>query len=129
MNIMYRLTKLWFAFSDMLAWLLLALSIVATAIFPFVGPVYARMTRQPMTTLNIVGTCALWLMVAVGAYAITRRKVLGLVLVLVPAAVSAVSGRMAFALAFAAACIVVFATPFLLAFLRFCPVATSKPTV
>ncbi|WP_296281275.1 hypothetical protein [Pseudoxanthomonas sp.] len=124
---MYRLTKLWFAFSDLLAWALLAFSLVGAIVFPFVGPIYARMAQQSITTFTIIGTCAIWLIVAAGAYAITRRKALGLVLVLAPAIVSAISGQIAFALAFAVAWAVAFVTPFLLAFFQARLAATSKP--
>ena len=124
---MQRLTKLWFAFSDLLAWPLLAFSLVGAIAFPFVGPIYARMAQQSITTFTITSTCALWLIVAAGAYAITRRKALGLLLVLSPAIVSATSGKIAFALVLAVAWALAFATPFLLAFLQARSAATSKP--
>ncbi len=124
---MHRLTKLWFALSDLLAWPLLAFSLVSAIVFPFVGPIYARMAQQSITTFTIIATCALWLTVAAGAYAITRRKALGLFLVLAPAVVSAISGQIAFALVFAVVWAIVFATPFLLAFFQARSAATSKP--
>jgi hypothetical protein len=85
------------------------------------------MTQQPITTFTIIFNCAIWLSVAAGAYAITRRKVLGLVLVLAPAFASAISGQVTFALALAVGWTVAFATPFLLAFFQARSAATSEP--
>ena len=124
---MQRLTKLWFAFSDLLAWTLLAFSLVGAIAFPFIGPIHGRMTQQPVTTLTIIFTCALWLSVAAGAYALIRRKALGLALVLMPAVVSAVSGQIAFALAFVVAWAIAFAAPFLLAFSQARSATASGP--
>ena len=119
---MHRLTKICFAVADILAWLLIALSILGALAFPFVGPVYARMSGQPITALGIAGTCAMWLAVAFGAYAITRRQVFGVVLVLLPAVQLLASGQIAFGLAAAASLALAFATPFILAFSQARPV-------
>jgi hypothetical protein len=123
---MRQTIMLWFALSDLLAWLLLAFALVAAALFPFAGPVHARMTEQSLTMMGVAGTCMLWLAVAAGAYAIIRRKALGLVPVLAPAIVLAVSGRAAFALSLAAIWAVVFAAPFLLVLFQALPVSSSK---
>ena len=126
---MQRLTSIWFNLSDVLAKFLLAFSLVGVVAYPFVGPVYARMHQQPITTADIVGTCLLWLVVAAGAYAIIRRKVVGLLLILAPAFWSAISGQLAFALGLALVLSVVFATPFLFVLLQARSAATSKPAV
>lgn len=123
---MQRLTLLWFALSDLLAWPLLAFSLMVAIAFPLAGPAHARMAQQPMTTFTLVGTCALWLMIAGGAYAITRRRPLGLVLVLAPAVASAMAGQMAAALVLAAWAIA-FVPPFILAFLQARSAAASRP--
>lgn len=124
---MQRLTQLWFALSDLLAWPLLAFSLMGAIAFPFAGPAYARMAQQPMTTFTLVGTCALWLMVAGGAYAITRCRPLGLVLVLAPAIASAMAGQRASALVLAAAWAIAFAPPFVLVFFQARSAASSRP--
>jgi hypothetical protein len=116
--IRYRMIQFLFVVSDVFAWLLLALSLVSAVAFPLVGPIHGRMSRQPLTTLDIIGTCAISLVVAAGAYAITRRKIFGLALVMAPAVALALSGRFDSALVFAVAAAAVFATPFLLVFLQ-----------
>ena len=122
---MHRLTKLLFAVADILAWMILAFSIAAALAFPFVGPVSARMSGQPLTVFGIAGTCALWLAVAGGAYAITRRQVFGVGLVLLPVAQLMSSGRVGFGLAVAGALVLAFATPFILVLLQARP-GTSR---
>jgi hypothetical protein len=124
---MHRLIRVLFAFADLFAWLLLVLSVLEALAWPFIGPVYARMAHLPITTLSIVGGCATWVAVAAGAYAITRRRVLGLALVLVPAVVWLVSGLPVLALVFAVVAILVFGTPFLLAFLQARSTPVSGP--
>ena len=123
---MHRLTKTLFAVADFLAWLLLAFSIAGALAFPFVGPVYGRMSGQPVTALGIAGVCVLWLVVALGAFAITRRRVFGVFLVLLPAFQLLASGRVAFGLAVAGALVLAFATPFVIVLSQARPV-TSGP--
>jgi hypothetical protein len=115
---MHRFTKFLFALSDIFAWLLLAFSSMAVVAYPIAGSVYAKMSHQSLTTFDIIGICAILLIVAAGAFAITRRKVLGIALVLAPAVANALSGQFLFALGYTGAVAVVFATPFLLVFLQ-----------
>lgn len=123
---MDRLVKLWFAFSDMIAWPLLVFSLAGAIAFPFVGPIYSRMVKEPLTVLGIIGVCVLWLVVAAGAYAIVRRRALGLVPVLAPAIALAVSGHTTLATVFAAAWAAVFAAPFVLVLIRARSAVASK---
>ena len=126
-NRMYWFTKILFAIADFLARLLLAFSVIAVVALPFVGPVYARMASQQNTTLSILGHCLMWLAVAVGAYAITRRHVLGLALLMVPAIASFVGGQFAVGLVVTTAVAMVFAMPFLLAYLQARSASASGP--
>ena len=112
---MHRLTNFLFVVADILAWLLLAFAVVGALTYPFVGPVHARMSGQPITALGIVGTSVLWLAVALGAYAITRRQVFGIALVLLPAVQLIASGQVALGLVAVGVLVLAFATPFILA--------------
>lgn len=111
---MRPIIRRWFAASDMVAWLLLVFALVGVVLFPFVGPLHARMTQQSVTVFDMAGTCILWLAVAAGAYAIIRRRVLGLLFLLAPVIVLGFSGRPGIALLLAGVWAVVFAAPFLL---------------
>lgn len=124
---MHRIIGGWFAVSDLVAWPLRVFSLMVAVLFPFVGPLHARMAQQPITMLGMAGTCALWLIVAVGAHALLRRRALGLAPVLAPAIVLAFSGQPTWALAFAFIWAVVFAAPFLLVLSRSLPGAASRP--
>ena len=115
---MQRLVKISFVFADLCAWLLVAIFLFGAIAWPVIGPVHARMAHLPITTFSIVGTCIMWLATAAGAYAITRRQVLGLTLIQIPSAVWLVSGLFVFALTFTVVAAVIFGTPFLLAFLQ-----------
>ena len=123
---MHRLTKISFAVADSLAWLLLAFSVAGALAFPFVGPVYARVSGQPISVIGIAGTSVLWVAVALGAFAITRRHAFGVALVLLPAVQLLATGQIAFGLAAGGALVLAFATPFILVLSQARPV-TSGP--
>jgi len=111
----HRLTKIFFWISDVLARLLLAISILAAATYPIAGPVFARMEHRQLTTFSIVVTCLLSFSVSLGAHLITRRRAFGLLLITIPmfGAAGGLNG-----LAPAAVMALVFGLPFLLALLR-----------
>ena len=113
---MRTLTAIWFKASGMLAWLVLVISAFATVSFPVVIPVYQRMAHQPVNTAAIAGTCALWLAVAVGAFAVARRRAAGIPLIMLPAVSLFFSGHYLLGAAVAAGAALAFATPFLLVF-------------
>ena len=115
---MHRLTKLLFWISDILAWLLIAFSSLSAIAYPIAGPALARMDRQHLATSSIVFTCLLWLSVAVGAFLITRRRVLGLFLVIAPVFLTSSRAEWLASLVFATALALVFGLPFLLVLLR-----------
>jgi hypothetical protein len=86
------------------------------------------MVKEPLTVLGIIGVCVLWLVVAAGAYAIVRRRALGLVPVLAPVIALAVSGQTTLALVFAAAWAAVFAAPFVLVLVRASSATSNSAT-
>ncbi|GAB3092389.1 hypothetical protein [Lysobacter terrae] len=116
---MHRLIKALFWISDVLAWLLLAISAVVTVTYPVAGPVWARMDHQQIAVTSIVATCLLWFSVALGAYLITRRHALGILLITVPVFVAAEDWLAGLALA--AVMALVFGLPFLLVLFRVRP--------
>mgnify|MGYP003655811829 CR=1 FL=1 len=115
---MLALTAMWFKLADILARLLATFALVGAAAYPFIGPAYLRMAQQPTSGLAIAGTCALWLAVAAGAFAFTRRRMAGIFLVLLPAAALAISGQPLAGLLVASGVVVAFWTPFLLALIQ-----------
>jgi hypothetical protein len=120
----HRLIKVLFWISDILAWLLLAVSALAAVTYPITGPIWARMEHQQLANSSIVVTCLLWLSVSLGAYLITRRRALGLLLITVPVLVAA--GGVA-GLAPAAVIALVFGLPLLLVLLRARVASRSAP--
>ena len=121
---MHRLTKILFWSSDILARLLLAISVLVAVTYPITGPVWARMEHQQLASSSIVATCLLWLSVAFGAYLITQRRALGLLLVTAPMPVAA--GGLG-GLVPAAVMASVFGLPFLLVLLRARAAPRSAP--
>ena len=121
---MHRLTKILFWTSDVLAWSVLAISVLAAVTYPIAGPVWARMEHQQLGASSIVATCLLWLSVALGSYLIARRRVFGLLLITVPILVAADGMDGLVPAAFTA---LVFGLPFLLVLLRARAVSGSAP--
>ena len=115
---MLALTAMWFKTADILARLLVAFALVGAAAYPFIGPVYLRIAQQPTSGLAIAGTCVLWLAVAAGAFAFTRRRMAGIFLIFLPAAALAISGQPLAGLLVASGVVVAFCTPFLLALIQ-----------
>lgn len=108
---MYRLTRCAFAIADLFAWLLVVFSVVSALVFPFVLPAYAGMSGQQVSVLGVAIMCASSLAIAFGAYYVTRRKVFGLFLLLLPA-------LYLYGLAAAFGFLLLFVTPFAMAFLE-----------
>ena len=116
---MHRLTKVLFWITDISAWLLLGFATLAAVTYPFAGPAWARMEHQQLSTAEIAITCLSWVLAAVGAFMVTRRRALGVVLTSAP--VLAAAGSNGQWLAGLIACtipVLFFGTPFLLVFLQ-----------
>ena len=115
---MNALTAGWFRVAGVLAQLLAVFALFGAVAYPFLGPVYLRMAHQPVSGLVIAGTCALWLAVAAGAFAISRRNALGILPVLLLPVALVVSGQLLAGVAVAAGLVLAFCTPFLLVFVQ-----------
>jgi hypothetical protein len=104
-----------FWISDSAAWLLVAMSVLVTVTYPITGPVWARMAHQPLATSSIVATCLAGVSVAIGAYLVTRRKIVGLLLM---APVLMVARDLATGMGLACVMMLVFGLPHLLVVLQ-----------
>jgi hypothetical protein len=113
-SLMHRLIQLLFWVSDILAWLLVALSALAVVTYPFFGPASAAMERETLTSSEIVVTCLWLLSVAVGAWLVTRRRATGVALIVASVFVARGAGGWPLAATLA----LVFGLPFLLVFCR-----------
>lgn len=109
-----RLTKSLFGLSDLCAWMLLTVAVLAVVAVLFVGPTPDSAQVRPVSSFESMGQALLWLLVAVGAYLLTRRRALGLPMVVLPALVWAVQGNVMVAAIYAGAALLIFATPLIL---------------
>lgn len=107
-----RLTKFLFGLSDLCAWMLLTAGVLAVVAVLFVGP--GPEGARTVSSFESMGQALLWLLVAVGAYLLTRRRPLGVPMVVLPALVWAAQGNVAVALIYAGVALLVFATPLIL---------------
>ena len=80
-----RLTKALFYLSDALAWLIAAIAVVIAVAFPFVAPVMAEMDNDPIPPIGIIIITAAFASIALGAWLLTRRKLIGVAIVSLPA--------------------------------------------
>jgi hypothetical protein len=114
-----RTIKVLFGFSDLVAWVILAIAAIGAIAFPVTGPIYARMTGQALSMWQIAALSLALLAIAVGAFLLTRRRLTGFVLVLIPAIYWLMMGFRSAALTYFAGAIAIFGTPVLLAYLDF----------
>ncbi|MEG3790142.1 hypothetical protein V1318_08420 [Lysobacter sp. CCNWLW3] len=106
-----RLTKILFGLSDLCAWMLMTVAVLGAVAVLFLGP---APDAKPVSSLESMALSLLWVLVAAGAYLLTRRRPLGLLLVILPVFVWLVQGDAVPALAYAAFALLVFATPLIL---------------
>ncbi|NUO76853.1 MAG: hypothetical protein HOQ32_12665 [Lysobacter sp.] len=106
-----RLTKFLFGLSDLCAWMLLTAAVLAVVAVLFVGPGPEGARAAPVSSFASMGQALLWLLVAVGAYLLTRRRPLGLPMVILPALVWALQGNVMVATIYAGVALLVFLTP------------------
>ncbi|GAB3361831.1 hypothetical protein GCM10027430_35890 [Lysobacter tyrosinilyticus] len=111
---MGALIKALFSISDLFAWLLVTFAAVSAAAFPFAEVVPGRQ----FSISAIVAGCLMWAFTAVGAYGLTRRKLIGLAPATLPGWVALLSGHAGFGLALLGLAALVFGTPFLLVFMQ-----------
>ena len=76
---MRTLIKTLFFASDIFAWLLCVFAAAGAIAYPVVGPVYAQMQHSEVSDFSIFIICFALVFMAIGAYIITQRKLLGIV--------------------------------------------------
>jgi len=85
------------------------------------------MQHHEVSWLSILGTSLMWAIVAIGAYALTRRRIAGLLAVVLPALFPIVSGKVFAGAVLIGCAVLVFGTPFALVFLHVRRSAISRP--
>ena len=111
---MHRLIKILFAISDLFAWIALAFATLGAVTYPISGPARAAMQHQTLSTWSIAGTCALLAAIAVGAFLVTRRKVIGVILISASILIAAAATHLVAGITLAGAAALLFGLPFLL---------------
>ncbi|KRD78469.1 hypothetical protein [Lysobacter sp. Root983] len=109
-----RLTKILFGLSDLCAWMLMTVAVLAVVAVLFLGPGPDAQQAKPVSSFEAMALSLLWMLVAVGAYLLTRRRLAGLLLVILPAFLWLFRGEVLPALIYAAFALLVFATPLIL---------------
>lgn len=94
------------------------LSVIAAIASPFVSPVYTKMTQTEYSIIYMILEMLVLAVVAFGAYGITRRNPLGLLLVLVPCIVWLFSGNIILSLIYSFSASVIFGLPLYLSYLE-----------
>lgn len=115
---MRSVVRIMFAISDVLARVLCLISLVVAVVYPFVGPAHAKMANLTLSTERIVLTVLIVISVALGAYLLSRRKVFGLPLVLLPCVAWSLSGSPEGALWYGVIVVITFATPLGLSYIE-----------
>jgi hypothetical protein len=87
-----RITRVLFWFSDVCAWLLIWVLLALAFLSPIAAPIAAKMRGEVLPVIFMVGFSACCLVAVAGLYLVTRRRVAGLVLVLITCFVAAVYG-------------------------------------
>ncbi|HET7930557.1 MAG TPA: hypothetical protein VFL63_04105 [Rhodanobacteraceae bacterium] len=113
-----RVTAILFGLSDVVAWALVSLAVFLAVVSPFVMPVAARMehatTSWPAVLVQVLGL----LVLAVGAYGMTRRRPIALALLALPSVAWLFGGAWLPALVWFVAVLVIFGLPLCLAYVE-----------
>lgn len=110
-----RVIKTLFWISDVAAWLLLFLALVGSLLMAY-SPIFYAMDHEPISWSELLTTLVGCLLVAKGAYELTRRRVWALLLVALPAFAALLLGNIKFGLVYLGSCMLVFGLPLGLAF-------------
>ena len=111
---MAKVVKILFGISDFCAWSLIMFALICVIAFPFIGEIYAVARHESISTLSVIGTCLPWASVALGTYAVTRRRALGLPLVMNPALPLVMAGHITLASVWILIFVLLFGLPFLM---------------
>ena len=123
-----RLTKALFWISDICAWVLLCLALFFAFVIAAVGPVAGAMDHVPVSWPRTIVTIVACLLISQGAFLLTRRRPLGLLLVLIPTVMALIQGGFVFAVGYLALVVLVFFLPFMLVFFEFRGQAVREET-
>ena len=115
---MKPLIKALFIVFDILAWLLFAATVLSVLAFVFLGPVEARDGNYEVSRLEIWVTCIIAACFAAGAFAVARRRPIGIFLLSLPVLPCLYIGELLFGALFLCLVLAVFGTPFFLAFME-----------
>lgn len=124
-----RVTKVLFWVSDICAWLLICLAVVLALTYFFGAPILAAMDHTPLSWTKAATMSFYSLLVAAGAYRLTRRKPLALFPVLIPAIAALINGALLSSLVALAFVLLVFGLPFLLAYIESRPHVAAKKEI
>jgi len=111
-----RLIRVLFTISDGFAWLVGITSLISAAVFPFVGPVHSKMTGSDLSIERITFNVVVSSIVAIGAFMLIRRKVIGLLFVIMPCFEWVLISAPPAAIWYGVFVIVVFGSPFALTY-------------
>ena len=111
------LTRVWFRLTDLLAWILLCLCVLGALASPIAVPVFSRMNSESGSGWLLLAVSVAYLLIAFGAFLITRRRLTGLIFLLVPSAYWAATGVLVAAFVYLALVAVVFGLPYLLVYI------------
>ena len=112
---MIRLTKFLFLVTDILAILILGGTSLQAALYPIVGPIYARMNGQVLSTASTIEASFLCAAAAIGAYLVLRRRASGIALIATPLLLSSRGDTWIIHLGLAMVMALALGMPFLLA--------------
>lgn len=113
-----RITRVLFRLSDACAWLLVFVALLFALVMASMGPMFYAMDHEPVSWPELISTLVGLLVVAKGAYELTRRQPWALMLVSVPGIAAFLGGGTVFGIAYLGLVLLVFGVPFLLAFLE-----------
>jgi hypothetical protein len=114
---MQRLISALFAICDFICWALVCLGVVGTIASPLAVQTYEKMLHHQASILQIIAATLFWLSVSVGAYALLKRKVVGVIPLLVPALCALLAGAGIGGLLIAASLPVLMLAPYMVVWL------------
>ncbi len=115
---MRRLLSVLFMISDLTAGLLLWASLAVAGLYPFAGPAYAKMANLPLPMERIVFVVGIAILLALAAFLLSRRKLFGVLLLLMTGIGWIPAGQYMTALFQCLIILAIFGVPLLLSYLE-----------
>ena len=110
-----RVTRALFLLSDAIAWILVVITGAVAVLFPLMEPVYSQMEHRALWWPSVIATSAFFMALAIGAYALTRRRLAGLLPLALASLPTFLAGNPRPPLIWLACVALVFGAPFALA--------------